>query len=226
MNLASRRPDNELDLATEAKSKPEEMAFWQEAVAHGCLPNTIGRLTTLFSAPQRQRESHLALGRLPPEFRLPGLRRREQLARFCRENSCRRCRNRYNDNETQQRFLQQEVPSMRRFFPKLAVLLAVPVLLGVFAGTSAAQAVVVTPAPQVCYYPAPVTSYYVAPAVSFYAAPAVAYYAPPAVSFYSPPAVVAAPATSVTTYRYGVLPRRQVTTVTTFPAPVVTFYGR
>ena len=123
---------------------------------------------------------------------------------------------------------------MRRLFPKLAVLLAVPVLLGVFAGTSAAQAVVVAPAPQVCYYPAPVTSFYVAPAVSYYtaptvsyyAAPTVAYYAPPAVSFYTPPAVVAAPATTVTTYRYGVLPRRQVTTVATYPGPVVTYYGR
>jgi hypothetical protein len=123
---------------------------------------------------------------------------------------------------------------MRRIIRELAVLLAVPALLGVFAGISAAQAVIVAPQPQVCYYSAPVTSYYVAPAVSYYAAPAVsyyappavAYYAPPAVSYYAPPAVVAAPATTVTTYRYGLLPRRQVTTVTNYGVPVVTYYGR
>jgi hypothetical protein len=40
----------------------------------------------------------------------------------------------------------------------------------------------------------------------------VAYY-PPAVSYY------AAPATTVTTYRYGILPRRQVT-VTNYYSPV------
>jgi hypothetical protein len=78
---------------------------------------------------------------------------------------------------------------MRRTIRVLVVLLAVPALLGVFAGTSAAQAVVVTSPPQVCYYPAPVTSYYVAPAVSYYAAPAVSYYAAPAVAYYTPPVV-------------------------------------
>ena len=114
-----------------------------------------------------------------------------------------------------------------------AGLLAVLLLLGVVAGTVDAQTVVVTPAPQVCYYPAPaVTSYYAAPVISYYAAPTVSYYAPPAVSYYAPPTVayyappaaVVAPATTVTTYRYGLLPRRQVT-VTTYGAPVL-YYGR
>jgi hypothetical protein len=87
---------------------------------------------------------------------------------------------------------------------------------------------VVTPAPvtsyyytpTVRYYPAPAVSYYPAPAVSYYAAPAVSYYAAPAVSYYAAPAVsyYAAPAATVTTYRYGILPRRQVT-VTNYYTP-------
>lgn len=67
------------------------------------------------------------------------------------------------------------------------------------------------PAPVVSYYagPAPVVSYH-APVVSYYApAPVVSYYAPaPVVSYYAAPAPV-----SVTTYRYGLLGRRAVTTV-------------
>jgi hypothetical protein len=117
---------------------------------------------------------------------------------------------------------------MLSFWQKLAVLLAVPVVLAVAVGPLAAQSVVVAP-PAVTCYSVPVQAYYAPPVVSYYAPPAVSYYAPPPVSYYAPPAVYA-PATTVTTYRYGVLPRRQVT-VTTYgaapvvaPAPVVRYY--
>jgi hypothetical protein len=121
----------------------------------------------------------------------------------------------------------------------LASLLALPVLFAA-AGSGHAQTMYVAPAPVVTYAysppavvaPAPVTSYYytptvsyyAAPAVSYYPAPAVSYYAAPAVSYYYPPAVsyYAAPAASVTTYRYGILPRRQVT-VTNYYSPVFVY---
>jgi hypothetical protein len=92
---------------------------------------------------------------------------------------------------------------------------------------------VVTPAPAVSYYYTPTVSYYSAPApavsyytpaVSYYAAPAVSYYTPavsyyaPAVSYYSPAVSYYPPSASVTTYRYGILPRRQVT-VTNYYSP-------
>ena len=89
-------------------------------------------------------------------------------------------------------------------------------------------------APAVSYYAPPVVSYYAAPVVSYYApqpAPVVSYYAPaPAVSYYAPapqvsyyyaPApVVAAPSAVTTTYRYGLLHRKQVS-VTRYYSPVV-----
>jgi hypothetical protein len=96
---------------------------------------------------------------------------------------------------------------MSRWSSGLAVVLALPALLAAGAGRTAAQTVVVTPAPVVRYY---------------YAPPAVSYSAPPAVTYYAPP--------TVTTYQYGLLPRRRVT-VTTYgppavfaPAPVVRYY--
>jgi hypothetical protein len=120
----------------------------------------------------------------------------------------------------------------------LASLLALPVLFAA-AGNGHAQTLYAAPAPVVTYAysppavvaPAPVTSYYYTPtvsyyvpAVSYYPAPAVSYYAAPAVSYYYPPAVsyYAAPAASVTTYRYGILPRRQVT-VTNYYSPVFVY---
>src|SRR5262245_37470296 len=112
---------------------------------------------------------------------------------------------------------------MLRMLRKLVVVLAVSVLFLAGVDRVAAQAVIVTPAPRVSYYYAPpVVSYYTAPAVTYYAAPAVRYYTPPVVSYYTPPAVsyYAAPAATVTTYRYGLLPSRQVT-VTTYGAPAV-----
>jgi hypothetical protein len=80
--------------------------------------------------------------------------------------------------------------------------LAVLALLVFGAGRSQAQYVVYTPRPAVtCYYaPAPVVTYYV-PAAPVYVAPA----------------------TTVTTYRYGaILPRRRVT-VTTYYTPAVSY---
>jgi hypothetical protein len=115
----------------------------------------------------------------------------------------------------------------------LASLLALPVLFAA-AGSGHAQTLYVAPAPVVTYAysppavvaPAPVVSYYYAPTVSYYApavsyyTPAVSYYAAPAVSYYAPAvSYYAAPAASVTTYRYGILPRRQVT-VTNYYSPV------
>jgi hypothetical protein len=97
---------------------------------------------------------------------------------------------------------------MLRSSRRLALLLAAPALLALSAARGEAQTVIV-PAPTVTYYSPPVVSYY---------------YAPPAVSYYyAPPAVVAPPA-AVTTYRYGVLPRRRVT-VTTYAPPAVTYYA-
>src|SRR5437764_4715968 len=83
--------------------------------------------------------------------------------------------------------------------------------------------------PAVSYYAPPAVSYYSPPAVSYYAPPAVSYYAPPAVSYYSPPAVLAAPATTVSTYR-GILPWRTYSTATYGAAPLLTaptvrYYG-
>jgi hypothetical protein len=52
----------------------------------------------------------------------------------------------------------------------------------------------------------------------------VTYYAPPAVAYYAP-----APAATVTTYRYGVLPRRRVTVTEYYgaaPAPAVVYPRR
>jgi hypothetical protein len=122
-----------------------------------------------------------------------------------------------------------------------AALLALPALLAV-AGTGHAQTYYVAPAPVVSYYqppvvvqPAPTVSYYYTPSVSYYTAPAVSYYTPavsyyaaapavsyytPAVSYYAAPAVsYYAPSSAVTTtYRYGILPRRQVT-VTNYYTP-------
>jgi len=116
---------------------------------------------------------------------------------------------------------------MLRCSQKLVLLLGVLVLLAVLAGPSAAQTVFVAPAPRVVYYSAPAVTYYPPPTVTYYAAPAVSYYSPPAVSYYSPPAVsyysapAVVPATTVTTYRYGILPRRQVTVSTYGTVPVV-----
>ena len=83
--------------------------------------------------------------------------------------------------------------------------------------------------PAVSYYSPPAVTYYSPPAVSYYSPPAVSYYAPPAVSYYSPPAVLAAPATTVSTYR-GILPWRTYSTATYGAAPLVTaptvrYYG-
>jgi hypothetical protein len=80
---------------------------------------------------------------------------------------------------------------MRRWSLGLAAFLAVTALLAVDPGRSAAQTVVVTPAPVVQYSP--------------------------------PPPVVVSPApVTVTTYRYGLLPRRRVVVQTyAAPAPVV-----
>ena len=71
-------------------------------------------------------------------------------------------------------------------------------------------------APAVSYY-APAVSYYAAPATSYYA-PAVSYYAAPATSYYAPAVSYYAPSATTTTYRYGILPRRQVT-VTNYYTP-------
>ena len=84
----------------------------------------------------------------------------------------------------------------------LALPLAAFALFGA-AGRAGAQTVIVT-------QPAPTVSYYYAP-------PTVVVPAPPPVTTYY------APATAVTTYRYGaVLPRRRVT-VTTYSPAVVTY---
>jgi hypothetical protein len=84
--------------------------------------------------------------------------------------------------------------------------------------TYAAPAVSYYAAPAVSYYAAPPVTY-AAPAVSYYAAPAVSYYAAPPVAYAAPVASYYAPASAVTTtYRYGILPRRQVT-VTNYYSP-------
>jgi hypothetical protein len=112
-----------------------------------------------------------------------------------------------------------------------AAMLAIAVLLFVGTNRSHAQGVVLSgpyvsyyQAPAVSYYspPAvsyspPVVSYYSAPVVSYYAAPVVSYYAVPATTYYSAPAYYAAPATTVTTFRQGILPWRR--TVTTYVYP-------
>jgi hypothetical protein len=83
---------------------------------------------------------------------------------------------------------------MRVSIRHLGLLVAAPMLLA-WAGRSTAQ-IVVTPAPVV---PAPVVTVY-----------------RPLVTYYAPPAPVAVPVQTVTTYRYGLLPRNRVT---------VTYYG-
>jgi hypothetical protein len=108
---------------------------------------------------------------------------------------------------------------MLRWSWALAALVAVPVLLLAIAGPSYAQTVVVAPAPTVPYYTPPVV---------VQSAPTVTYYTPPPVVTYSSPVVVApAPATTVTTYRYGILHRRVVVRSYTYPAPApaVTYYA-
>jgi len=99
---------------------------------------------------------------------------------------------------------------------------------------SPAQGVILQTSPYVSYYQAPAVSYYTPPTVSYYSAPAVSYYAPPVVSYYSAPAVsyyavpatsyyysvpayYAAPATAVTTYRYGSPPWRRWATTYVYP---------
>ena len=113
----------------------------------------------------------------------------------------------------------------------LCGLLAAGVVLGLTAGRSPAQTVIVGEPPQascgaplaVSYYAAPAVSYYApAPTVSYYApAPTISYYAPaPTVSYYAPSPV------AVTTYRSGILPRREIVTTRYYaqaPAPVVTY---
>src|ERR1700722_1971328 len=126
-------------------------------------------------------------------------------------------------------------PSMMFSLRGLTALLALPVLLAV-AGNGHAQALYVAPVatysyspPAVSYYYTPAVSYYAAPAVSYYApavsyytpavsyyTPAVSYYAAPAVSYYTPAVSYYTPSSTVSTYRYGILPRRQVTTVTNY----------
>src|SRR5262249_53705469 len=109
---------------------------------------------------------------------------------------------------------------------KVALFLAAALLSLLGTGRAAAQPVVVSPR-VVTYTPAtPVVTYsYYSPPVVYTPAPAVSYYAPttvtyypttvtyytPAVSYAAVPAVVA-PAATVTTTRYGLLGRRQVTT--------------
>jgi hypothetical protein len=93
----------------------------------------------------------------------------------------------------------------------LIVLLALVGLLTVGAGLSHAQNVVVTYTPVVSYYPPPVVSYYRPPVVAYYPAPD-----------------VVVPATAVTTYQYGVLPRRRVYVSTYTPVlvtPTVRYYN-
>jgi len=84
--------------------------------------------------------------------------------------------------------------------------------------------VVVAPAATVSYYaPAPTVSYYAPAPVVAYSPPVVTTYASPVVTTYASPVVTAyaAPApVSVSTYRYGLVGRRSVTTVN-YGAPVV-----
>src|SRR4051812_35745114 len=98
------------------------------------------------------------------------------------------------------------------------VALALAALLTAAAGRAPAQGVVVTPPceapPAVSYYTPPTGSYYSPPAVSYYTPPAVSFYTPPAVSYYAP----AYAGQTVTTYRRGILPWRQVA-VTRYYAP-------
>jgi hypothetical protein len=111
---------------------------------------------------------------------------------------------------------------MLRYVERLGMLLAIGALLTAATGRSVAQ-VYLPPAPVVTsYYTPPVVSYYPATPVVYYPAPTVSYYAAPTVTYYAAPAVVSYP-TTVTTYRYGLLPRRQVT-VTTYGTPAVGYY--
>jgi hypothetical protein len=120
---------------------------------------------------------------------------------------------------------------MIRYSTALAML-AIAVLFLTQTNPSAAQGVILQTNPYVSYYQAPAVSYYTPPTVSYYSAPAVSYYAPPVVSYYSAPAVpyvpttsyyysvpayYAAPATTVTTYRYGILPWRRWATTYVYP---------
>ena len=110
---------------------------------------------------------------------------------------------------------------MNRVSRMVAVPLALAALLILGSSQADAQSYLVTPAPVVSYYTPPVVY---APTVSYYApVPTVSYYyAPPVVTYsnraYYAPAVVY-PATTVTTYRQGVIfPRfRTIVTTTTYP---------
>ena len=126
---------------------------------------------------------------------------------------------------------------MARISWKLGLGLAAALFL--LAGTqrASAQAIVVGPPSVSYYYPAPVASYYSPPVVyapiqrvSYYAAPAVTY--TPSVSYYAPPVSYAAPAVSyygavvpayvapasaVTTTRYGLFGRPLGTTTYYYP---------
>jgi hypothetical protein len=87
--------------------------------------------------------------------------------------------------------------------------LAALALLALCPGRGQAQYVVYTPRPAVTYYYAP-------PPTVTYVVPRATYYVPAA-------PVYVAPATTVTTYRYGaILPRRRVT-VTTYYTPQVSY---
>jgi hypothetical protein len=94
---------------------------------------------------------------------------------------------------------------MMRMSRRLVLTAVVLAVLAAGAGRVHAQTVYYPPAPVVV---APVTTYY-APAP------------PVAVTYYAPPPVVAAypPSVSVTTYRYGLLPRRAVTITAYGPPP-------
>jgi hypothetical protein len=88
---------------------------------------------------------------------------------------------------------------MSRSSWKLAIPFAAAALL-LGTGRSEAQAVIVTPAPTVAYYAPP----------------------PPPPVVVSSPYVVSSPVPTVTTYRYGILPRRVVVR-SYYEAPVVTY---
>jgi hypothetical protein len=91
-------------------------------------------------------------------------------------------------------------------------------LLSASVSTSQAQTVCYDSGPVVV---APVTTYYAPPVTTYYApAPVVtSYYAP---TYYAP--AYYAPAPVVTTYRYGLLPRRSVT-VSSYYAPAPVYYA-
>jgi len=71
--------------------------------------------------------------------------------------------------------------------------------------------------PLVVTSPPVVSYYYSPPVVSYYSPPVVSYYSAPVATSYSTPV-------TVSTYRYGLLPRRTVTTVNYGPPVPVTTY--